>query len=187
MKKLKGYTLIELIIVIAIIGILSATLMPNMIGLAGKSKFRTAQSQAKSIFNSAQTIAQKYEAIDRAIVKAKEKRFSGVLTFGNLDGVTNFKDANKDGSKEAHDFYDKLKAMNTHLNDCKWVVVIENYKVTHVLWSDSSTDNYVGVYCGNTGCSMYSDHNADFKDYRKDHMENIGEKWVDINTALAAP
>ena len=37
-KKQKGFTLIELIVVIAIIGVLAAILVPSMIGYIKKSK-----------------------------------------------------------------------------------------------------------------------------------------------------
>lgn len=61
MRKQKGFTLIEMIVVLAIIGILTAVLVPTWSYFIMKANLKTQNNYSKMIFNAAQTQATRYE------------------------------------------------------------------------------------------------------------------------------
>lgn len=48
-RRLEGYTLTEMLVVIAIIGLLAAVLAPNLIGNMGRAKARSARLQLETV------------------------------------------------------------------------------------------------------------------------------------------
>lgn len=70
----KGFTLVELVVVIAIIGVLAAILVPSMMGYVKKSRLKTANSNAKSAYNAIATFVADQET------KGEPVEFTGTGT-----------------------------------------------------------------------------------------------------------
>lgn len=83
----KGFTLIELIVVIAIIGVLAAILVPSMLGYVKKSKIQGANSSATTFLNAFNSAGTDLDEID-AWFKDGVYKFSGGTCSGEItDGA----------------------------------------------------------------------------------------------------
>ena len=73
MRRKKGFTLIEMIIVLAIIGILLAVLIPSWGFYLRNARIKAQDNKAKAIFDAAQTIVTDMNFAERRAIAAYEK------------------------------------------------------------------------------------------------------------------
>lgn len=172
----KGFTLIELIVVIAIIGVLAAILVPTMLGYVRKSKLSSANSTASSV----------YKAINSALTELDEEGIdvggAYMLTYSKSSGSWGEGLPEGDGAKEV--------AMTKAENKTKFTTKVANFfadidKVSDVkaqmcggsciavgIASDST---YTGTYpAGVVTSDNYSDYSGNAEKALKDAVEKAG-------------
>lgn len=137
MKKFKGFTLIELIVVIAIIGVLCAILVPTMMGWVTKSRVKTNNANAKQTFTACQ----------EAITDADNHGWDWTAYQGKnvTSGTTSYTAPTKAGEKV--DLAGLTNSLNTaSTNTASWAVsVTKDGGATRAIFSTNGS-NYTGRY-----------------------------------------
>lgn len=137
----KGFTLVELVVVVAIIGILAAILIPTIMNYVRKSRLKQANANAKLVYN---TVTAEAGVIlsDGDVVDEDDSLASGVGIKISASMVSSLSGKQQ---KLAQAVYDAFKQNGEDIGYCSYVFG-SNGTLSFAQWSLSASNNFLGQY-----------------------------------------
>lgn len=130
-KKIKGFTLVELIVVIAVIGVLAGILVPTMMGYVKKAKVTNANSAAKSLYNASMSALRESD-VSHPVPDG---------TYASTDAESNYP-STYDGDMLRTAVYRYAK----DLQGCRWAILVEDDCVSATMYQKAAGENFLGTF-----------------------------------------
>ena len=144
-KNKKGFSLIELNFVLAIIGVLTMIIVMAWNQYIYQSKIKTANSSAKVIFNAAQSECIKQESIER--LQKPDDRYIGDGNFFFYWDGSSASSGDDETALTNHGKDDAFaRVINKIADDGVYKIFISDYTVQSVVYSPDSVSRYMGAY-----------------------------------------
>ncbi|MCR4638443.1 type II secretion system protein [Ruminococcus sp.] len=201
-SRRKGFTLTELIVVIAILGILMAIVIPSWGYFMRRSRERTANAKAKVVFNAAQTeftrIAQNERhaltvSNDNMELYLNEKddadaeiyvgRGDFYFYWNGTNGIQVANDGKPDGITQNNNENAHIATSINNIcgREGVYKVYVNNYNVQSVVYCSQTNGQYKGTYPRTMGSEQISDESA----VRDNEVSAIDMNVIALNPAPA--
>ncbi len=148
-KKQKGFTLVELIVVLVILSILAALLVPSLTGYIEKTHKTKVLAETRMVHTAVQTTVSEYYGTDKW-AKYGEYLGQDSVPISKYYLVDKNADTGTQDGKEKKARYDEIvKLAEVSENKCRFMgYFTEDGKVQLIIYKDGK--GYVGIYFGET-------------------------------------
>ena len=152
-RKNNGFTLVELIVVLAILAVLAGLLVPSLTGYIDKAKKAKSLANARGFLNAAQTVCSELYDLDRQAVcnaGSEHNSCNVIIPLSNHDGKLPPPDASQDDAyskyrryRETYELYEEYLSKNKSTTQYEVIAYVENGVVKQVKYREKDNPEYL--------------------------------------------